>query len=62
MGIVKVNRSGRNYNVYASNEYGAEKIGTIYNNEILPGTYAFVDMDYGSGTMMNSNFNLIGSI
>ncbi len=184
MGIVKVNRSGRNYNVYASNEYGAEKIGTIYSNEvftwrsafpgngeggyyaweiefqstkgykergiiyclenepvftnitavakftkvingvtyyafkmrrnaqlfngngqylekdamkdrhilcksstsgqtngdylqvfylesgvgtgvyneILPGTYAFVDMDYGSGTMMNSNFNLIGSI
>ena len=39
MGIVKVNRTGKKYNVYRSNACNSDEIiGTIYNNEVFTWT------------------------
>lgn len=37
-------------------------VGTGEYKEIIPGTYAFVDMGYDTGSMMSSNCSLIGSV
>lgn len=60
--LCKSSTSGESNTHYLQVFYLETGVGTGEYKEIIPGTYAFVDMGYDVGSMMNSNFSLIGSV